>query len=429
MDRGRLHRAHSAHWGTMELTENKTVCFDSEIHWVPMGSRGEDSRTANRETHGNTISDRPMVGHRGKVQRTRCGPPSWEASPRSYDLPSNSTFPPLHFPLRIWVQITTGSAPSPRAGGARSHMGEGPPPQAPEHIALVPPRAFRLRLVGRCQHLIWNRSCRPKLLGCVDLGTRVHGRARSHVRHRVGRSNSSRARVATYPSSRPAEHITVPPCQPPGPLRQQRCCYRRQQGPITIDRNQCCPEGSIFHARCQWHTPDCRVHPQQRQRDRCTVERRYPCLPTRVSSGNNTVFTAATPTPPGQAGIIVMPASALRVTLPTILGAEGSIETIAKLDITPSPLRPPCRAEERIHQWRGINTPIPSTIDNPLIRHLADIASRASLRDAASYGAGLRKFHLFCDIFSVPEVARLPASFALLHSFVLWAVTDPDPSD
>ncbi|TFK55687.1 hypothetical protein OE88DRAFT_1616024, partial [Heliocybe sulcata] len=45
------------------------------------------------------------------------------------------------------------------------------------------------------------------------------------------------------------------------------------------------------------------------------------------------------------------------------------------------------------------------------------------------YGSGLRKFHLFCNIFSVPESARLPASFQLLHSFVLWAVTDPDPSE
>ncbi|KAH7926280.1 hypothetical protein BV22DRAFT_1009482, partial [Leucogyrophana mollusca] len=46
-----------------------------------------------------------------------------------------------------------------------------------------------------------------------------------------------------------------------------------------------------------------------------------------------------------------------------------------------------------------------------------------------SYGSGLRKFHLFCDIFSVPESARLPASFAVLHSFALWAVADPGPDD
>jgi len=55
------------------------------------------------------------------------------------------------------------------------------------------------------------------------------------------------------------------------------------------------------------------------------------------------------------------------------------------------------------------------------------MASRASLRDTSGYGAGLRKFHLFCDIFSIPESERLPASFELLHSFALWAVTDPEP--
>ncbi|KAG2748160.1 hypothetical protein P692DRAFT_201715613, partial [Suillus brevipes Sb2] len=38
-----------------------------------------------------------------------------------------------------------------------------------------------------------------------------------------------------------------------------------------------------------------------------------------------------------------------------------------------------------------------------------------------SYGSGLRKFHIFCDIFSIPEADRLPASFELLHSFALWA--------
>ncbi|KAI0073629.1 hypothetical protein K474DRAFT_1580154, partial [Panus rudis PR-1116 ss-1] len=55
----------------------------------------------------------------------------------------------------------------------------------------------------------------------------------------------------------------------------------------------------------------------------------------------------------------------------------------------------------------------------------------ASLADGttSSYGAGLRKFHLFCDIFQVPETARLPASFAVLKSFVLWAAADPEPDD
>ncbi|KAJ7229422.1 hypothetical protein B0H12DRAFT_979010, partial [Mycena haematopus] len=88
-------------------------------------------------------------------------------------------------------------------------------------------------------------------------------------------------------------------------------------------------------------------------------------------------------------------------------------------------LRPHCAADERIFQWRGINTPPSSVIDNAVIRFLASAASQASLRDTGGYGSGLRKFHLFCDIFSITESARLPASFELLHSFALWAATDP----
>ncbi|KAG1879815.1 hypothetical protein F4604DRAFT_1579266, partial [Suillus subluteus] len=41
------------------------------------------------------------------------------------------------------------------------------------------------------------------------------------------------------------------------------------------------------------------------------------------------------------------------------------------------------------------------------------------------YGAGICKFHLFCDIFSIHEPDQLPASFELLHSFALWATSDP----
>ncbi|KAI0078951.1 DNA breaking-rejoining enzyme, partial [Panus rudis PR-1116 ss-1] len=94
-------------------------------------------------------------------------------------------------------------------------------------------------------------------------------------------------------------------------------------------------------------------------------------------------------------------------------------------------LRPPCPASQRLFRWRGVNTPPRSVLDINILNFLADQAAQASLRSATmeSYGAGLRKFHLFCDIFSVPEGARLPASFPLLHSFVLWATAEPDPSN
>ncbi|KAJ3560708.1 hypothetical protein NP233_g10660 [Leucocoprinus birnbaumii] len=89
-------------------------------------------------------------------------------------------------------------------------------------------------------------------------------------------------------------------------------------------------------------------------------------------------------------------------------------------------LRPPCRADERIFRWTGVNTPPPATINNPVLQMLTDAASRASLRDAGAYGAGLRKFHIFCDIFDIAEELRLPAPFHILHSFAVWAASDPD---
>lgn len=116
---------------------------------------------------------------------------------------------------------------------------------------------------------------------------------------------------------------------------------------------------------------------------------------------------------------------------PSTAGAAATREELGALSILPSPLRPPVLADERIFAWRGVNTPPPSTISHPLIALMAETASRASLRDGtlSGYGSGLRKFHIFCDIFSIPESERLPASFELLHSFCLWAVADPSTSD
>ncbi|KAG2062201.1 hypothetical protein BDR06DRAFT_946350, partial [Suillus hirtellus] len=95
------------------------------------------------------------------------------------------------------------------------------------------------------------------------------------------------------------------------------------------------------------------------------------------------------------------------------------------LSLNASPLRLDCLAEEHIFLWRRVNTPPPSTIDHPIVCLLAEAAGRASLQETASYGSGIRKFHLFCNIFSIPEPDRLPVSFELLHSFALWAVSDP----
>lgn len=117
------------------------------------------------------------------------------------------------------------------------------------------------------------------------------------------------------------------------------------------------------------------------------------------------------------------------LTAPTLPGAPANVIYAAPLQLQPSSLRPNCAADQRIFLWRGVNTPPPATLDVPVLQRLAAIASENSLRDAGSYGSGLRKFHIFCDIFHVPEADRLAARYNLLHSFALWAAADPQPED
>lgn len=123
-----------------------------------------------------------------------------------------------------------------------------------------------------------------------------------------------------------------------------------------------------------------------------------------------------------------MVARAVQV-VPSSVQGEYCTEHIIGLQLLPSPLRPPCCSNRRIFEWLGVNSPPSPVLSIPILQHLLNIANQASLDTSTDYGSGLRKFHLFCDIFSIPERERLPASFALLHSFALWAVTDPDPGD
>lgn len=125
-----------------------------------------------------------------------------------------------------------------------------------------------------------------------------------------------------------------------------------------------------------------------------------------------------------------MPAAPAFLLHPSANGISPATRVqIGRLQLVPSSLRPDCKADQRIFLWRGIHTPPASTLDVPVLHRLASLASSNSLRDAGSYGSGLRKFHIFCDTFSVPEHRRLPASFDLLNSFALWAAADPSDDD
>lgn len=128
---------------------------------------------------------------------------------------------------------------------------------------------------------------------------------------------------------------------------------------------------------------------------------------------------------------MAFPAVGFRLHPPTQPSEPAIREEIGHIPLNLSSLRPPVPADQRIFAWKGIHTAPLSTIDHPLLANLLSDASHASLRGGTltSYGSGLRKFHIFCDAFSIPEAARLPASFALIHSFCLWAVADPSVHD
>ena len=146
----------------------------------------------------------------------------------------------------------------------------------------------------------------------------------------------------------------------------------------------------------------------------------FPSITTQASMIHPSVHT-----PLQQASIIVRLILVSPPAGPSSGYAAPLVSTSTSLQLAPSPLRPNCRSEEQIFQWRGVNLPPATTIDDPTICLIAAVTTHASLHETSSYGSGLYTFHLFCDIFSVPEMQHLLASFEVLHSFALWAATDP----
>jgi hypothetical protein len=155
---------------------------------------------------------------------------------------------------------------------------------------------------------------------------------------------------------------------------------------------------------------------------RCPFAQRYRRIPLWFPIRQYPSFYS-TPEPPiRQIDIVVAPVLTPLEPSPV---SQPPANSNSLLQLNTSPLQPHCHAEEHIFLWRGPNMPPSSTINDPTIQLIAALASHASLRDTASYGSGLRKYHLFCDIFTIPEPNHLPASFPLLHSFALWAASDP----
>lgn len=209
----------------------------------------------------------------------------------------------------------------------------------------------------------------------------------------------------------------------PRTVRQCRRRRRYQQRPFPQPRDECGAEAPLPTSGRMLHAFAGSLRPIPLQHCRCPVKGRCQRFQSRFPWSVRPGLLSASSPPCQQTDPVVV------MMLPQVQTTHAHPTSHTPLHTISSPLRPPCKASERIFLWWGVNSPPPSTIDNPVIQLIASRASCASLRDTASYGAGLRKFHLFCDIFSIPESNRLPASFELLHSFALWAVTDPDCGD
>ncbi|KAK6969534.1 DNA breaking-rejoining enzyme [Favolaschia claudopus] len=92
--------------------------------------------------------------------------------------------------------------------------------------------------------------------------------------------------------------------------------------------------------------------------------------------------------------------------------------------LKPSPLRPPVLAKDRILSWRtpytfqslrSLSASFPSDL---IARWQQVLASSVEPATHGSYAAGLLRFNHFCDLHSIPEEHRMPASEALLSIFI-----------
>ncbi|KAI0722655.1 hypothetical protein C8Q76DRAFT_835687 [Earliella scabrosa] len=302
-----------------------------------------------------------------------------------------------------------------------------PPCAPPQHASALLSRTTRHRLVGRREHVLWHRRRYWIILGRVAMDTWLPRWPRTGLRHWMGRSSSRRTCAKNSNPARSGRDAPTRPFPPACTLGQRRsrgCGQQRALAQQTHQRRIASHPlafGGRAHLAC---SPTCF---QSRQRHRRALQRRRAGFPGRLPSRLCAHLLPTSTAPLRQTPLTVM--TAIAVTANPEDPSQPRVDRADHLRLNESPLRPPCRAEERIFLWRGVNPAPRSTINAPILQVLADRASRASLRDTTGYGSGLRKFHVFCDIFAVTEQDRLPASFSLLHSFALWASTDPDPLD
>ncbi|KAF8884477.1 hypothetical protein BD779DRAFT_1536632 [Infundibulicybe gibba] len=375
---------------SMESREASSIFFNSTLHWLRLGFHSERGLPTSRESSKDSRYPTRVAFGGQQVHSTRSGQPSRKASPCLMYFPIDPAILTLDIPFCKDICITSSKTlPNPWTT-SRPIMDSFPITEHAKKCTTSPNGSDRRRLVGRREHLLWNWGSHRISLCNMDVGARLQSRAKAGIRYRMGRSCSCRAWLPHGKGARSFRRESR--SSVPSTFGQRRCSDSGEQRTITQSGNK---QGIEEHLPIASEKQDMLIggiHPLSREHRRRTITRGYPNFPPRISESDtllNFIYSAA---PVRQDPILVAVMQDPSSFSPSTREAAGSNSNSGTL-------------------WVGVNTPPPSTIGH---------------RNGASYGAGLRKFHIFCDVFSIPEARRLPADFPLLNSFALWAATDPE---
>ena len=423
----RFHSANCRPGCSVEHTQDKTLRGKATLHWLRVGSPQENRGSSSGEVRTNSVTSKELASARGEVLIDRSSILTRKTRTHGNHFWIDQAFRTIIQCIRQQFPLSTSKTMAFTSFADGFSLDRPFTGYITQRAPIVIGRSFRRRMVGRCELLLWHRSHGWQLLGCVEVGTRLPSRSASVARHWMGRGHSGRTRATNAAPSRFAAGSSSINLSDSGTVRQRRSGSGPQQRTVSQRQNQCGPHGNLLSPRQQQSIHQGSACFERLQHNRCPLARRY----SRFLGGRTNCyypFWDANANPFGrQADIVVMPAVAYRIR--SNGSSQGASLEFGQMRVLPSPLRPDCRADERIFQWKGVNTPPDAVVPHPALRHLMELANRSSLRDTTSYGSGLRKFHIFCDVFSIEERDRLPASFATLHSFVLWAASSPSSED
>ena len=376
VDRGTIHRPYSRNQDSMEHGENATIGVSSEIYWIRLASRHQVSERSHRKIGPNPFTSTKLAIAWLQGTGSRCSKPSWQAGSYFGYLSNDSSVPTVS--LRPCGQFSiTSSTPT---SAIISPSGHALDPKPTRHVAQSPPSLQRLphrfELVGRCELVLWYWSHNWWEMGSMEICTWSLGRPKETVRHRMGRSSCSGARPLTG-------HFVRPDASRPFPstLRQCWCHLSSQQRALTELKYQHSFKEYLFNPCIRFNPPHGRVCAQPSQCGRRIIKGRYHSLFERLPwSAHQIDISSPRPFITAISHFIV--ATAFTSSHPPPSSSTHHQESLKPL---PSLLRPACKAEERIFVWRGVNTPPPAVIDNPVIQAIASLASHNSLRDTTNY--------------------------------------------